>query len=45
MRLGEGTGGVCLIPMLDMALNVYNSMATFDDIEIRPYTPQGGNIK
>lgn len=45
MRLGEGTGGVCLIPMLDMALNVYNSMATFDDIEITPYTPQGGNIK
>ena len=24
MRLGEGTGGVCLLPLLDMALMLYN---------------------
>ena len=24
LRLGEGTGAVCLLPMLDMALALYN---------------------
>jgi len=32
MRLGEGTGAVAAIPMLDMALNIYDTMVTFDDI-------------
>ncbi len=45
MRLGEGTGGICLIPLIDMALGVYNSMATFNDINVEAYTPQGGDIK
>ena len=45
MRLGEGTGGVCIIPLMDMTLSVYNTMATFEDINVDAYTPQGGEIK
>ena len=41
MRLGEGTGGVCLLPLLDMALAVYRGV-TFDEVGIDAYTPQGG---
>ena len=41
MRLGEGTGGVCLLPLLDMALAVYGG-TTFDEVGIDAYTPQGG---
>ncbi len=41
MRLGEGTGGVCLLPLLDMALAVYHG-TTFDEVGIDAYTPQGG---
>ena len=43
MRLGEGTGGVCLLPLLDMALAVYGGHATFDAVGIDAYTPQGGD--
>jgi len=32
MRLGEGTGAVALIPLLDMAAAVYHELMTFDDI-------------
>ena len=39
MRLGEGTGAVCALPLLDMALSVYQSMATFSDIGIETYVP------
>ena len=42
MRLGEGTGGVCLLPLLDMALAVYGG-TTFDEVGMDAYTPQGGN--
>ena len=42
MRLGEGTGAVCALPLLDMALTVYNEMSTFDEIGMQPYQPQGG---
>ena len=42
MRLGEGTGGVCLLPLLDMALAVYGGGATFAHVGIDAYTPQGG---
>ena len=45
MRLGEGTGGVCIIPLMDMALSVYNTMATFEEINVAAYTPQGGDIR
>jgi len=40
MCLGEGTGAVAAIPMLDMALAVYHNMSTFEDIKIEAYTPQ-----
>ena len=36
MRLGEGTGAVCLVPLLDMALSLYNG-TTFDDSGIEAY--------
>lgn len=39
MRLGEGTGAVCAMPLLDMALSVYQSMATFTDVGIESYVP------
>jgi nicotinate-nucleotide--dimethylbenzimidazole phosphoribosyltransferase len=32
MRLGEGTGAVALIPLLDMAVAVYTDMITYGDI-------------
>ncbi len=32
MRLGEGTGAVALLPLIDMALAVYNDLMTFADI-------------
>lgn len=37
MRLGEGTGAVALMPLLDMALAVYNDMISFEDAKIVPY--------
>lgn len=37
MCLGEGTGAVALIPLLDMALAVYRDMASFSDIQIDAY--------
>ena len=40
LALGEGTGGVMLLPMLDMALAVYNSSHSFDSIGIEPYKEQ-----
>lgn len=36
MRLGEGTGAVTLIPLLDMALALYNG-SSFDDFGIEAY--------
>ncbi len=39
MRLGEGTGAVALMPLLDMALAVFHEMATFDDIHVEAYQP------
>ena len=37
MRLGEGTGGIMLLPLLDGALAVYNSAHRFEDISIERY--------
>jgi nicotinate-nucleotide--dimethylbenzimidazole phosphoribosyltransferase len=34
MRLGEGTGAVALIPLLDMAVAVYKDMLTYGDLGI-----------
>ena len=39
MCLGEGTGAVAVLPVLDMALAVYNEMSTFSEIEIEDYKP------
>ncbi len=41
MALGEGTGAVAAMPLLDMALAVYYG-ATFDDISVQAYQPLGG---
>jgi len=40
LALGEGTGAVALIPLLDMALKVYHGPHTFDDLGMEAYTPQ-----
>ena len=42
MRLGEGTGAVAALPLLDMALAVYHDMSSFSDIGMQAYTPLGG---
>ena len=36
LHLGEGTGAVCLLPMLDMALVVYDGVS-FDAMELEAY--------
>ncbi len=36
LRLGEGTGAACLLPLLDMALTVYNGLS-FDQIGVEQY--------
>ena len=38
MRLGEGTGGIMLLPLLDGALSVYNNAHRFDEIGLERYT-------
>ncbi len=40
MRLGEGSGAVAALPLLDMALAVYHSGHTFGKMGMEPYTPQ-----
>lgn len=37
LRLGEGTGGVLLVPLLDGALALYNNSHRFDDTNIERY--------
>ena len=37
MKLGEGTGAVMLIPLLDMALSLYSGGRSFEDIRIGQY--------
>jgi nicotinate-nucleotide--dimethylbenzimidazole phosphoribosyltransferase len=39
MCLGEGTGAVAALPLIDMALAVYREMATFEDISVEAYKP------
>lgn len=39
MRLGEGSGAVAAMPLLDMALAVYRECYTFTEGGITPYTP------
>lgn len=37
MALGEGTGAVMMMALLDLALKIYNGRNTFADIQIEPY--------
>ena len=37
MRLGEGTGAVALMPLLDLANSVLKNAATFEDIRVEAY--------
>lgn len=39
MALGEGTGAVALMPLLDMALSICKNMPTFSDVKIEDYKP------
>lgn len=39
LHLGEGTGALCLFPLLDMAMAMYNGKA-FEEIGMDAYTPQ-----
>lgn len=40
MCLGEGTGAVAVMPLLDMGLSVYHGMVSFEDTNIETYVPQ-----
>lgn len=40
MHLGEGTGAVAALPLLDMALAVYHGGNTFDRMGMEAYVPQ-----
>ncbi len=39
MALGEGTGGVAVFPLIDMAIAVLEKMPSFQDIKIDEYKP------
>lgn len=43
--LGEGSGAVALLPLLDMGLSVYRNMGTFDDLQIEAYDRSGKPIE
>ena len=42
MCLGEGSGAVAAVPLIDMAYGVYKKMSSFQDICIEEYKPLGG---
>lgn len=37
MRLGEGTGALSLFPLLDIGIEIYEKMGSFQDYAIEPY--------
>lgn len=39
MALGEGTGAVAMMPLIDMAMELYNNMPEFADIHMEAYKP------
>ena len=39
LHLGEGTGALMLLPMLDMALEVYRRRVSFDEMGVEAYQP------
>ena len=40
LHLGEGSGAVALLPLLDLALSVYHSGQSFEKLGIAAYVPQ-----
>lgn len=40
LHLGEGSGALCLMPLLDMALRLYGSGQSFEKLGIEAYRPQ-----
>ena len=40
MRLGEGTGGIMFLPLLDGAIAVYNSAHRFEELPMERYVEQ-----
>lgn len=42
LALGEGTGAVMMLSLLDLALSVYHSRTTFADIRLEPYKRKEG---
>ena len=42
LRLGEGTGAIMLLPLLDMVLNLYYKGKSFEDIELEKYSRYDG---
>ncbi|MHB1485590.1 MAG: nicotinate-nucleotide--dimethylbenzimidazole phosphoribosyltransferase [Saccharofermentanales bacterium] len=44
MCLGEGTGAVMAFPIFDLAVEVYNKMASFEEANIETYVPQETNV-
>ena len=43
LKLGEGTGAVCAMPLLELALSVYHGSAAFSDTGVEQYTVQEGD--
>ena len=39
MRLGEGSGAVAVLPLMDMAMKIYREMITFAQMEMEAYKP------
>lgn len=44
MSLGEGTGAVAYLPILEMAAEVYRKMSTFSDNKIEDYKELGEEL-
>lgn len=44
LALGEGTGAIALLPLLDMAQRVYAGVHTFEGMGMDAYTQKGGNV-
>lgn len=40
MRMGEGTGAVAALPLLDMGFDIYHGMNAFEQIGMDAYVPQ-----
>ena len=44
LALGEGTGAVALLPLMDMACSVYAGAHTFEMLGMDAYTERGGSV-